>query len=269
MPRLERPDGVELHWEERGEGAAVVLVPHCFAHPSVFEPISDELARDHCVIRYHARGTGESTMRGPHDMETGAYDLVAVIEAAGGPAVAVGLGDASNRATRAAAARPDLLEAVVGPPPMSVETFQGTDAMAASGAVLDAMMEMIVTDYRGAIRSLITAGNPQMSEEEIRDRVQAQVAYCPQEAAIPLFRAWIADDADAWAREIGDRLWAIYSDGMGGPWFPPAGQITAIIRKHLPEAHTNELEDGIVSRPDLTAAVVRRITAGVDVESAR
>jgi pimeloyl-ACP methyl ester carboxylesterase len=234
----------------------------------VFDPITEELARDHRVIRYHARGTGESTRRGPYDMDTGADDLVALIEETGGPGVAVALGDASNRATRAAVSRPDLVEAVVGPPPISVEAFQDTDAMASSQTVIDAMLEMLETDYRGAIRSLISAGNPQMSEEELRERVRAQTEYCPQEAAVPLFRAWVADDATPSAREIGDRLWAIYSDEMGGPWFPPARQITAIIREHLPDAHTTELEDGIVSRPDLTAAVVRGITAGVDVESA-
>jgi pimeloyl-ACP methyl ester carboxylesterase len=247
----------------------VVLVPHCFVHPSVFDPITEELARDHRVIRYNARGTGESTRRGPYDMETGAGDLAALIEEAGGPAVAISIGDATNRAVRAAAARPDLLQAVVGQPPISATALDGTDAMASSRTVLDAMVEMMETDYRGAVRSIVTTGNPQMSEDELRERVREQVEYCPQEASVSLFRAWIDDDATPWARDIGGRLWAIYSDEMGGPWFPEARQLTAIIREHLPEAHTNELEDGIVSRPDLAAGIVRGITAPADVESAR
>ena len=262
MRRLERSDGVAIHWEEAGDGPLVVLVPHCFAHPSVFDPISDELASDHRVVRYHARGTGESTRRGPFDMETGTADLAALIEEAGGAAVTISMGDATNRAVRVAASRPDLIHAVVGMPPFSVDAFADTDAMASSRTVLEALLEMIEKDYRGAIRSLVTSGNPQMSEGEIRDRVQGQIEYCPQEAAVPLFHAWIVDDATSWAKEIGRRLWAIYSDEMGGPWFPPAHQITAIIRENFPEARTNELEDGIVSRPDVTAALVRRITAG-------
>ena len=100
-----------------------------------------------------------------------------------------------------------------------------------------------------------------MSEDELRERVQIQVEHCPPEAGAALFRAWVGDDAGRFALEIGERLWAIYSDRMGGSWFPPARQITALIRARLPEAHANELEDGMVSRPDLTAAVVRRATA--------
>ena len=32
-------------------------------------------------------------------------------------------------------------------------------------------------------------------------------------------------------------------------------------RKLFPDAHVEEIEEGIISRPDLTAAVVRRVTA--------
>lgn len=268
MPRLARDDGVEIHWDERGEGPTVVLVPHCMLHPSVFDPITEELCHDHRVIRYDARGTGGSTRRGPYDMETGSADLASVVEEAGAPAVTISMGDASNRAVRVAASRPDLIVSVIGPPPLSVEAFAGTDAMVSSRTVREALLEMIETDYRGAIRSLITAGNRQMSEDELRERVRSQVQYCPVEAATPLFQAWIADDAMGWAHEIGERLWAIYSDEMGGPWFPPARELTAVIREHLPEAHTNELEDGIVSRPDLAAAVVRQVTARARTASA-
>ena len=263
MARLERPDGVEIHWEERGEGPTVVLVPHCFSHPSVFDPLAQELAADHRVIRYHGRGTGSSTRRGPYDHDTNAADLEALIEAAGGaPVATVSLADASNRAVRVAAARPDLIGAVIGVPPLPVSVFEGTDAMAASATVVQAMLEMVDTDYRAALRTLITSGNPQMSEEEIRERVREQVEYCPHEAALPLFRAWIEDDAHRLSGEIGDRMWAIYSEGMGGPWFPPAREIADVIHRHLPEARTNELPDGIVSRPDEAAQVVRAVTAG-------
>jgi pimeloyl-ACP methyl ester carboxylesterase len=261
MAELVRRDGARIHWEERGEGPAVVLVPHCFVYPSVFEPIAEELATDHRVIRYDVRGAGDSTRVGPFDLDTGAGDLEAVIEEVGGPAVTISIGDASNRAVRVAASRPELISAFVGIPPMSISDFAGTDAMAASRTVVAAMLEMVETDYRGALRTLITSGNPQMDEEEIRERVRGQVEYCPRETAVPMFRSWIADDATALAREVGGRLWAIYSDRMAGPWFPPAREFTEVVRQRLPQAHTNELEEGIVSRPDLTAELVRRITA--------
>jgi pimeloyl-ACP methyl ester carboxylesterase len=263
VPRVERDDGVEIHWEGRGRGPAVVLVPHSFVHPSVFAPITEELAPDHRVVRYDARGTGDSTRRGPYDMETGTADLIAVLEDVGGAASAVGLGDAINRAVRVASARPDLIHAVVGPPPIPIESFEGTDAMASSRTVREAMLEMLNTDYRGATRTLITAGNPQMSEDELRERMRSQIEHCPAEAATAMFHAWVADDAGRFAREIGDRLWAIYSDRMASSWFPPAAEVSALIQERFPEAHAYELEDGIVSRPDLTAAVVRQATASL------
>ena len=36
-PRLERPEGVELHWEQRGQGPLVVLAPLLVMHPDVFD----------------------------------------------------------------------------------------------------------------------------------------------------------------------------------------------------------------------------------------
>jgi len=260
MAELERRDGARIHWEERGEGPAVVLVPHCFVHPSVFEPITRALA-DHRVIRYDVRGAGDSTRAGPFDLDTGAADLEALIEEIGGPAVTISLGDASHRAIRVAASRPELVSAFVGVPPISASTFARTDAMAGSSSVVAALLEMVETDYRGALRSLISSGNPQMDEEEVRERVREQVEYCPRETAVPMFRSWIGDDATALAREVGGRLWAVYSDRMGGPWFPPAREITEALRHSLPEAHPIELEAGMVSRPDLTAEIVRGITA--------
>ena len=172
MARLQREQGVEIHWEERGDGPPVVLAPYSNFHPSVFDPIAAELAPDHRVIRYDDRGAGQSTRTGPHDMNTGAGDLAAVIEASGAPAVIVGLGDAANRAVRVCAERPELVEAIVTLGlPAGRHRLGQSEAMAASDTVVNAFLSMCETDYRGALRSLVTAGNPQMSEDEIRERV--------------------------------------------------------------------------------------------------
>ena len=61
------------------------------------------------MARYDARGTGESTRAGPHDIETSAADLAAVIERAAAPAVVITVGDGLNRALRVAAQHPDLI----------------------------------------------------------------------------------------------------------------------------------------------------------------
>ena len=144
-------------------------------------------------------------------METGAADLEAVLEAAGGSAVVVALADCVNRAVRVAASRPDLVEALVVPGgnPAGRRSLEGTDAMVSSDTVVDAMISMVETDYRGAVRSLTTAGNPQMSEDEVRERVKLQVAYQPQETAASRLRAWAEDDAAEPGRQCGDRLWLL------------------------------------------------------------
>jgi pimeloyl-ACP methyl ester carboxylesterase len=263
MPRIERPDGVEIHWSERGSGPLVVLAPYTNFHPSVYDRVAADLAADHRVVRYDDRGTGESSRRGPHDMETGAADMAAVIEAAGGPAVVLGLVDAANRAIRVCAGSPDLVHAVVigGGIPASRRALEGSDAMAGSDTVVGAFLSMVETDYRGALRSLITAANIQMSEDEVRRRVQLQAEYQPQEVAVARLRVWVEDEALEPARACGERLWLLYAESMGGGWFPAGGEAVRLARRLFPDAHVMEVEEGIVSRPDQVAGVVRRITA--------
>jgi pimeloyl-ACP methyl ester carboxylesterase len=265
MPRVERPDGAEIHWTERGSGPLVVLAPYTIFHPSVYEPIAADLAADHRVVRYDDRGFGESSRSGPYDMETGAADLAAVIEAAGGPAVVVGLVDSANRAVRVFVRSPDLIQAIVigGGIPAGRGVLEGSDAMAASDTVVGAFLSMVETDYRGALRSLITAANLQMSEDEVRRRVQLQAEYQPQEVATARLRAWVEDEALEPTRACGERLWLLYAESLGGGWFPAGKQAVRLARRLFPEARVMEVEEGLVSRPDLVAGVVRRITAPV------
>lgn len=265
MPRLKRPDGVEIHWEERGEGPLVILASYWSFHPSVFDPITEELRRDHRVVRYDDRGAGASTRAGPYDLDTAASDLEAVIEAAGGAAVVVGTADGPHRAVRAAANRPELVGAVVavGAPPIGRGAFADSEAMVSSRTVVNALVEMAETDYRSALRSIVTSTNPQMSEEELRERVRVQVEHAAAEAAVPRLRAWTDADSTEEARELGERLWILTAEGMGGGWFPTGPELEALVVELLPDAHLERIDDGMVSRPDLTAAVVRRITSPV------
>ena len=140
MARLERPDGVELHTDERGEGPLVVMAPHCWGHPGVYEGLLSDLARDHRVLTWDARGTGESTRVGPYDMETDCSDFEAILEGAGGEAVIISTADGANRGVRVAARRPDLAAAVValGTAPFARMHFEGSEGMIASDAVVDA-----------------------------------------------------------------------------------------------------------------------------------
>ena len=263
MAHVERPGGVKIHWEQNGSGPLVLLAPYANAHPSVYDPLEADLVSDHRVGRFDDRGTGRSTRTGPYDMETGADDLEAAIEALGGPAVVVTLADAVHRAARVAVRRPDLIDGLVipGGTPAGRARLEGSEAMVASDSVVDAFIRMGATDYRGALRTVVSAANPQMSEDEIRERVRAQLDYQPQETVVARWRAWSEDDTTEEGREMGDRLWILYSENMSGGWFPAGEEARRISLRLFPEAHVEEIDDGMISRPDLVGGVVRRITS--------
>lgn len=272
MPYVKRPDAVEIHWEDRGEGPLVVLTSPFFGYPAVFQGVTDDLARDHRVVIYDIRGTGHSTKKGPYDIETDAGDLEALLAELGGGALVLGMGDGTNRAVKVAAGRQDLVSAIVTPGgnPVGRQAAEGTDALVDSPAVLDALLGMMETDYRAALRTMVSSANPQMNDDQARERVDRVVAYCPPEVGSPRLRAWIEDRALDASRATGDRLWILEPETTN-PWFAADAMIRT--RKLLPNAHIERIEDGVLSRPDLTAAVVRRITAlsppeGVDLSKA-
>jgi pimeloyl-ACP methyl ester carboxylesterase len=259
LPLLNRPNGVQIHWEERGEGTLVVLATQFFGSPAIFEGLIADLAADHRVVTYDLRGTGDSTREGPYDVATDAADLAALIESIGGPALVVGWGDGCNRAVRVSAERPDLVGAIVTPGgnPVGREASQGTDALVDSPSVIEALLGMIETDYRGALRTIVGGANPNFTEEEARLRVDSIVEYCAQEVGAARLRAWIDDDARELATVVGSRLWILSNALEDNPWFTPAGLDRT--RELLPEAHIEDIDGGAISRPELTAAIVRRV----------
>ncbi len=265
MPSLVRPDGIELHWEERGTGATMMLAPWWSGHPAVYEGLLSELARDHRVVVWDARGTGRSTRSGPYDMGTDCTDLEALLEHLGGGVSVMCVADATNRACRVAATRPELVDAVLafGAGPFALTHFQGEEGMLASDAVVNAFLEMLERDYRGALRTILSATNSQMSEEELRERVAAQISHCPQDAAVGRVRAWAEDDPTDAARELGERLWIFSAPDAAGAWLPPAEERRRLIEAHMPDAHLEETEPGTgpVSNPDLVAGRIRQIIA--------
>lgn len=265
MPVLQRPDGVEIHWEARGEGPTVALAAYWNYLPGVYGEFLDNLAADHRVVTYDARGTGASTRQGPHDMDTGADDLAAVIEAAGAPAVVVAVSDSCNRAVRVGAGRPDLAAAVLagGAAPISLEELAETEALVASPTVVKAFTEQLETDYRGGLRSLLAPANPQMSEEEVRERVARQVEYCPSETAGARLRAWAGDDPLPYGQEMGARLTMFFGAEVAGPWFPRGETMVELLGRLLPEMRRVELQNGLVSAPELAAARVRELSVSL------
>jgi pimeloyl-ACP methyl ester carboxylesterase len=258
VPFVEREGGVSLFWQEWGEGPGLLVVHSYIQHPTVFEGLLAELKGGHRTIRYDARGAGESTRQGPYDMATDVADLIAVVEAAGPIAAVVANGDATNRAVHAAAERPDLFPYVISleTVPLARGQAEGTEALISSGPVLEALVAMMRADYRAGVTAAVQRGNPVMSDAEVRERVDATVAYIDHDAALERLEEWIADEPGDDPRALGDRLVVAY-EGAGG-WFP--AELTERGQDLLPDAQLVKLDGGAISRPDLTAAVVRGIT---------
>jgi len=273
MAAVQRPDGVELALHEQGEGPLVMLAPYWSGHPGVFEAFLSDLARDHRIVTWDARGTGESTRAGPYDNETDCADLEAMLDHVGGANAVVAVANGCNAAVHVAARRQDLIGAVAafGAGPFARMDFADSEAMIGSDSVIAAFLEMLQRDYRGALRTVVTATNTQMSEEEIRDRVDFQTSYCPQEAAIARVREWADDDPTQAAAAIGDRLWIFSAPGVAGPWLPPLEERRRIIQRVMPDANLYDIDEdmGPVSRPDVIAAAIRRVTQSVQLESER
>jgi pimeloyl-ACP methyl ester carboxylesterase len=273
VPEVKTRDGVRLHWEEQGSGPTALLTPYWSMHPSVFDPLEAVLARDFRVVRFDERGTGRSERRGPYDLETGANDLEDFCEATGTVEVAICLVDASNRAVRVAARRPELLRNVlcIGSAPFGMKALEGSESLISSQTVVGIFLQQLDTDYRGAIRAVLAGASTGLDEDGLRTRVQAQMDYAEPDAAYERARTWAADrDGAEFGRGLGDRLHVCLSRALGGAdsWFPAADEMEPLVRESFPEAGVSWSTNGIISTPEEIAAVVKSL-AGVDVRSPR
>ncbi len=197
MPMLELPDGCELPWEERGEGPTIVMVNMHYWAPELLEPLVEDLAADHRVVTYDVRGTGDSTAQPPYDIATDAADLGALLQASGPATVAIATGDGCNRAIRLVAERPELVEQVVcaGVAPLGRRGTSGSEALAGSGEVLKALLQLFESDYRAAVHSMATTGEPGIDPDTVRARVDANVEHAPQDVATARQRSWYDEDS--------------------------------------------------------------------------
>ena len=263
MPQLTR-DGVVIHWEEQGEGPGLFVAHSMISMPSNFDALLRNLATDHHVVTCDPRGTGESGRTGPYDITADAEDMATVIEEAGHPVVTVSLGF-NPVPLSVVTKRPELVEAVVlvgGLPQLGSREGAEDVSLYESDAVVEAMLEMMESNPQGLLRTMISMGNPQLSETELRDRLEAQLAYCPPEVGIERGKAQLAYDATRACAALGRKLWITH-------WESPVSPVDAVKRvgQRLPEAHLLELEDGPISRPELAASVVRQAAVSLGVST--
>ena len=254
MPLLARPDGAELYWEQAGEGPGVLICNTFNLAP--IDGLVERLAESRRVIVYEPRGLGGSSPHGPYDIGTGVQDLEALLEDTGPVEVAFGIGDGAHRALRIADARPDLVERVVfTSTALGMPGGDNAPGFSGSTEVLFALMSLMRRDYRSGLRQML-AGSAHDEAFE-RERVEELAAAVPQEAAIGYLEAWISAGSSDVARRLGGRLTVLAYPGNA--WFPL--EMYESLRDALTEACFELVEDGPMTRPDLAAEVLLRVSA--------
>jgi pimeloyl-ACP methyl ester carboxylesterase len=258
VPTISTSGGAQLHVDVRGDGPLVVLAPGLWSPPQVFADLLDDLALDHRVVTYDLRGAGASEGTGPYDLATDVADLAAVVAGHNPPATFVAVGAGTTLALHVVAEHPDLVRAVICPSgsPVNREVARGGDSIAASRSVFELLGEMAQRDYRGFLRSIVDSTNPQLDDAGVAERVRTVTEYTPHATMLERLQAWLGDDAVSTSRAAGDRLTILlYGDD---PWSSP--DAAPATRELLPDAHVLEVEDGPLSRPDITGAIIRRAT---------
>jgi hypothetical protein len=135
------------------------------------------------------------------------------------------------------------------------EHLAGTEGFASSAPVIDMLVEQLRRDPRAAVRATIASLNPQLDEDELRIRIDDTLAYTRPETTLERIESWLAEEgALEMLRALGDRAAVVWH--AGDPWQEGA---VPRVRELLPQAHVVEVEKGPLTRPDLTANVIREM----------
>jgi pimeloyl-ACP methyl ester carboxylesterase len=107
--------GVRLSYLDWGGGGPTIILLHGLGDsPHGFDELAPALARHHHVIAYARRGSGNSDVHGPYDLDTLTADLIGLMNAFGvQKATLVGWSAGGNEITEVAALHPDRVTSLV------------------------------------------------------------------------------------------------------------------------------------------------------------
>ena len=125
--------------------------------------------------------------------------------------------------------------------------------IAASDSVMDMLMQMLSTEPRAALRTMLAATNPDLDESEVRERLDRVVDYISPDAGRERAEAWVADDPSEHAVALGERLWIVHNSAE--PLFE--GALAARVAELYPDARIEQVEGGPISSPGLIAERIR------------
>ncbi|MFF4779461.1 alpha/beta fold hydrolase [Microtetraspora fusca] len=123
-----RVDGATLHYEVRGRGPLLLLIPGGAGDAASFDGIADDLAADYTVVSYDPRGLSRSPLDDPEDRQRVAQhadDAFRLLEllSPDAPARVVGCSSGAIVALHLLATHPERVERVVAHEPPMVEVL--------------------------------------------------------------------------------------------------------------------------------------------------
>jgi pimeloyl-ACP methyl ester carboxylesterase len=246
---LERPDGT-LAYDVAGRGPLVVLLPGLGQLRTAYRHLAPELVtRGYRTVALDLRGHGGSSVGWPaYGADAMGPDVVALIEALGGPALVVGNSYGAGPAVWAAAERPDLVAGVVLTGPFVRPQRTPWLLRAAMRVLFGGPWRVAAWD--AFTNGLLKAGRPDDQDAE-RTRLRASLREPGRFAALAAMLA--RDDHPIAARLERVRLPSLVLMGTADPDFPePMAEARAIAEAMQGRA---EALEGVGHYPHLEAPV--------------
>ncbi|MEU8513831.1 alpha/beta hydrolase [Kitasatospora sp. NPDC048722] len=175
--------GARLHYELRGTGALLLLVPGGASDAAVFEPLAEQLAARYRVLSYDPRGISRSALHGPpvdQRVDVQAQDALRLLDlhAVGDePVLALGSCAGALVALELLRTNPDRVVAVVAHEPPAMRLLPDSEAQVA-------FFEGVYETYRrdgvaAAMLSLASAfgGRPAPALPQVRDNNEFFLAH--------------------------------------------------------------------------------------------
>ncbi|MFD9725183.1 alpha/beta fold hydrolase [Streptomyces sp. NPDC059072] len=266
-----RVNGATLHYEVRGSGPLLLLIPGGSGGAASFDAIADVLAADHTVATYDPRGMSDSTLDDPEAEQRVAEhadDALRILDllSPGRPARVFGSSSGAIAGLHLLTAHPERLELLVAHEPPVVEVLPDAAEHRALIARVKATFHA-----EGLMPAMAVFAEGLKKDGDTTARPKAEVTLPPQAAAraertmanlpyfvgriVPAFMSY-APDTDRLAA-LSDRLvLACGRDSRGELPYRPAALLAERLGSellHFPGGHT-----GLTTHPVEFAELLRK-----------
>ncbi|MFI8504135.1 alpha/beta fold hydrolase [Streptomyces sp. NPDC085524] len=265
-----RVNGATLHYEVRGHGPLLLLIPGGSGGAASFDGIADLLAADHTVASYDPRGMSGSTLDDPRaeqHVAEHADDALRILDllSPGEPARVFGSSSGAIAALHLLTARPERVERLVAHEPPVVEVLPDAPAHRALVARVQAtfhaegLMPAMAVFAEGLRKDGATAGQKAEAglPSQAAARAERTMANLPYFVGriVPGFMSYVPD-TDRLAA-LSDRLvLACGQDSRGELAYRPAALLAERFGRelvHFPGGHT-----GLTTHPTEFGELLRK-----------